>query len=48
MTWIAAGLPLARSNKIEKAKFGHKQFKKGQIFKNEKRSNKGQIFSDKF
>ncbi len=43
MTWIAAGLPLARSNKIEKAKFGHKKFKKGQIFKNEKSQIKAEF-----
>jgi len=35
---------VARSKKIKKAKFGHKQFQKGQILKNEKRPNKGQIF----
>jgi len=34
---------VARSKKIKKAKFGHKQFQKGQILKNEKRPNKGQI-----
>jgi hypothetical protein len=34
---------VGRPKKIKKAKFGPKQFKKGQILKNEKRSNKGQI-----
>jgi len=35
---------VARSQKIKKAKFGHEQFQKSQILKNEKRPNKGQIF----
>jgi hypothetical protein len=30
---------VARSKKIKKAKFGHKQFQKDQILKNEKRPN---------
>jgi len=30
---------VARSKKIKKAKFGYKQFQKGQILKNEKRPN---------
>jgi len=34
---------VARSKKVKKAKFGHKQFQKGQILKTEKRPNKGQI-----
>ncbi len=34
---------VARSKKVKKAKFGHKQLQKGQIMKNEKRPNKGQI-----
>jgi len=34
---------VARFKKIKKAKFGHKQFQKGQILKNEKRPNKGQM-----
>jgi len=34
---------VARFKKIQKAKFGHNQFQKGQILKNEKRPNKGQI-----
>jgi hypothetical protein len=33
--------------KIKKAKYGHKQFQKGQILKNEKKPNKGQIFFKK-
>jgi len=33
---------------MKKAKFGHKQFQKGQILKNEKRPNKGQISLKKF
>jgi len=39
---------VARSKKIKKAKFGHKQFQKGQILKNEKSPNKGQISFKKF
>jgi hypothetical protein len=39
---------VARSQKIKKTKFGHKQFQKGQILKNEKRPNKGQISCKKF
>ena len=35
---------VARSIKIKKAKFGNKQFNKGQIFQNENMPNKGQIF----
>jgi len=34
---------VARSKKIKKAKFCHKQFQKGQILKNVKRPNTGQI-----
>jgi len=33
---------------IKKSKFGHKQFQKGQILKNEKRPNKDQISFKKF
>ena len=37
---------VARSKKkFKKAIFGHKQFQNGQVLKNEKRPNKGQIFS---
>jgi hypothetical protein len=39
---------VARLKKNLKAKFGHKQFQKGQILKNEKRPNKGQISFKKF
>jgi hypothetical protein len=41
---------VAKSNlkKLNKTKFGHKQFQKGQILKNEKRLNSGQIFIKNF
>ncbi len=39
---------VAKSKKNKKAKFGHKQLQKGQILKNEKRPNKGQIFFKNF
>ena len=32
--------------KVKKAKFGYKQFQKGQILKSEKRPNKGQFFDE--
>ncbi len=44
-----AGLPLEWYKKIYQAKFGHKQFKKGQILQNEKRpKNLRPIFLQKF
>ncbi len=40
---IILNVRVARSKKVKKAKFVHKQFQKGQIPKTEKRPNKGQI-----
>ena len=46
-TFISDERRVARSKNIEKAKFGPKQFKKGQILKNKKRPIKDQIFKKK-
>jgi len=46
-THVRAYVMVARSKKFKKVKFGHKKFQKGQVLKNEKRTNKGQIFFKK-
>jgi hypothetical protein len=45
-TKVASIYQGCQAQKIKKAKFGHKQFQKGQIIKLEKRPNKGQIFKE--